>query len=646
VKHQHLLTITALTIGLLAACGTTPQLKPIQGSPPSTLFQTTPNSGRLGALAAGAWETTRLTTGFDDLTSSAWVKSAGLSVTANALANTVDALDSQLDKLTGTSTTAMYANTKININAGETIDVSVVVAGSGTIHVWTQNTNDYSPIAGKDVTLTLSSTPQRVVIAGVQKPTGVNNNIQLVIGDINSTETVYVGGVRTRATDTGTTGGTTTPITVAPLPSWDKGPGVSMVDNLDTFQKITTTNASFVNTAVAVTVGETYRYTATLKGTGSILLVWQQRGGAYTKYVQKTVVLTGTAQTVSFDSVIPSNGAPAQIGISDINTTETVFVKDIKIEQIGNTLYVRPTSIPQNDKTFYDPLAHAGDNLAHPLSIIVAASGLDTTGLQGWSQLDASDPAVLVDRPGWGKAVQLTVAAGAPDNINVDWHKRGHRKGISKDAFTVQSGKPYYFDFNMEIPSSIPGTQQIIKPYPRQTPSQTQRNFAGIEFISGAGNGFAFGTEIHADGIYLNVQQPLGNPVGTSATGLTLYADSSSKDLKLTASIPYDQKLHFRIFYLPHTTDGIIVASIDGFGGGSVNTPILLSGPTVLNNDFSTIGTDLTAGQSSTIFVDDVKINEALSLPTDDGVGIRFASKWCSRCDQFNDVGHMAYIAI
>jgi hypothetical protein len=218
VKHQHLLTITALTIGLLAACGTTPQLKPIQAAP-NTLFQTTPNSGHLGALAAGAWETTRLTTGFDDLTSSAWVKSAGLSVTANALANTVDALDSQLDKLTGTSTTAMYANTKININAGETIDVSVVVAGSGTIHVWTQNTNDYSPIAGKDATITLSSTPQRVVIPGVQKPTGANNNIQLVIGDINSNETVYVGGVRTRATDTSTTGGTTTPITVAPLPN-------------------------------------------------------------------------------------------------------------------------------------------------------------------------------------------------------------------------------------------------------------------------------------------------------------------------------------------------------------------------------------------------------------------------------------------
>jgi hypothetical protein len=130
VKHTHILALTVSTLSFLAACGTTqPTLiqppgstNAILGSAPSTT---------LTAQAAGVWETTRLTTGFDDLTSSAWSKSSGLSVTANALANTVDSFDPQLDKLTGTSTTAMYANTKININTGETIDVSVVVAASG-----------------------------------------------------------------------------------------------------------------------------------------------------------------------------------------------------------------------------------------------------------------------------------------------------------------------------------------------------------------------------------------------------------------------------------------------------------------------------------------------------------------------------------
>jgi hypothetical protein len=126
-----------------------------------------------------------------------------------------------------------------------------------------------------------------------------------------------------------------------------------MVDNGDTFQKITTTNATFVNTAVAVTAGETYRYTATLKGTGSVLLVWQQRGGAYTKYVQKTVVLTGTAQTVSFDSVIPSDGAPAQIGISDINTTETVYASNVSVASIGSPNDTTSPSVTQVNTTNY-----------------------------------------------------------------------------------------------------------------------------------------------------------------------------------------------------------------------------------------------------------------------------------------------------
>ena len=105
MKHQHILALTALTIALLSACGTT---QPTLSQAPQNLttgFQTQPsNSGRFGARAAGAWETTRLTTGYDDLTSSAWTKVSGLTVTANSLANTADTLDAQLDKLTHTQT--------------------------------------------------------------------------------------------------------------------------------------------------------------------------------------------------------------------------------------------------------------------------------------------------------------------------------------------------------------------------------------------------------------------------------------------------------------------------------------------------------------------------------------------------------------
>jgi hypothetical protein len=314
-----------------------PQLRTV--ALPNNAISGSENSGRFGIQAAGAWETTRLTTGYDDLTSSAWTKSSGLTITANSLANTADTLDAQLDKLTHTQTGTKYANTRININTGETIDVSVVLAGSGSVRFWLQNTNDFTEIKGVNVTLT--STPQRVILTNVQRPTGTNNSIQLVIGDIASTETVHVGGARTRATDTGATGGgtggTTTPVTVAALSSWAKGAGVSMVDNGDTFQKITTTNASYVNTPVAVLAGQTYRYTATLRGTGDINLFWQQRNSPYSQYATKAVTLTGTAQIITFDTLIPSDGTPAQIGIGSIATTDTVYVKDLKIEQVNSS---------------------------------------------------------------------------------------------------------------------------------------------------------------------------------------------------------------------------------------------------------------------------------------------------------------------
>jgi hypothetical protein len=346
MKHQHILAVTALTIALLSACGTT---QPTLVQAPQNLttgFQAAPsNGGRLRALAAGAWETTRFATGVDDLTSSTWTKVTGLNVTANALANTVDSFDTQLDKLTHTGTDTKYANTRLNINAGETIDVSVMVAGSGVAQVWLQNTNDWSSISSKNITLT--GTPQRVLFTNVVKPTGANNNIQLVIGDIQSSETVYVGGARTRASDTGTTGGTggtTTPITVAALSSWTKGTGVSIVDNNDTFQKITTTNASYVNTPVSVVIGQTYRYTAKVKGVGTLQLFFQQRGSAYTQYASKVVDLTSVPTDISFDVQIPNSGAPAQIGIGDLNTNETFYVQNPKLELVSPTNTTSPNA--------------------------------------------------------------------------------------------------------------------------------------------------------------------------------------------------------------------------------------------------------------------------------------------------------------
>jgi hypothetical protein len=316
VKHQHILTITALTLALLSACGTTqPTLSQLpQGLP--TGVQTAPsNNGRLGARA--------ITNLLQETSLSAWGKKANVTLTDLNGFTKVGITD---------ATTGWTGRAIPNSSAGDTYTATLEVKGTGTIQLFLQKGGgDFAQYTNKNITL--SGTATTVTITTLKPADGFA--LQVGMTNITSGSNLEARNlVVTKGVADTTGGGTTTPVTVAALSSWAKGAGVSVVDNGDTFYKITTTSASFVNTPVTVIAGQTYRYSATFKGTGSVNLFWQQRGGAYTQYAEKTFSLSGKAQTITFDTVIPSDGAPAQIGIGSIATTDTVYVEDVRIESI------------------------------------------------------------------------------------------------------------------------------------------------------------------------------------------------------------------------------------------------------------------------------------------------------------------------
>jgi hypothetical protein len=590
MKHQHILAVTALTIALLSACGTT---QPTLVQAPQNLttgFQAAPsNGGRLGALAAGAWETTRFATGVDDLTSSTWTKVTGLNVTANALANTVDSFDTQLDKLTHTGTDTKYANTRLNINAGETIDVSVMVAGSGVAQVWLQNTNDWSSISSKSVTLT--NTPQRVVFTNVVKPTGTNNNIQLVIGDIQSSETVYVGGARTRASDTGTTGGgtggTLTPVTVPALSSWIKAPGVSVVDNGDTFQKITTTSDQYLNAQVDLTAGQTYRYTAKVKGTGSLQLYFQQRGGAWTQYAQQIFTLTSTAQTVSFDVVVPNNGYPSNIGIGDLATSETFYVKDVKVEKVGTTVYTGPQYGPNAKPVFKTMNAQAA---ALPTYWSLFGSNSGTLVTAPWDntkkalKVSSSNPA---EQP--SICVQSIPESGFCEIRNSELRNRWGK--IYLNNLVLEYGKTYTLESGFFFPSG-----SIMNP-------SNQR----LELLQFRMSEVYIATTLRSDGLYLN-------------------------SLKIMDSVPQNQyvKYAFQVVMPGNGIPGIIKVWINNVPvQGSVPLPFPFSyapsnDPNIVNRPLPdknlsvfllAQGNSILAQDDQSFFSDDIVVTQSTTNP-------------------------------
>jgi hypothetical protein len=133
------------------------------------------------------------------------------------------------------------------------------------------------------------------------------------------------------------------PVTVAPVASWTKGPGINMqqltFSDGRIYQSISTTSPTYLNTPVDnIAYGQMYRYTVEMFGQGNIELFWQQRSGNFTQYAKKTVALGSIPQIIRFDTIIPSTGTPAQVGIGDIGPGEVVKVFNIsvKIDPVAN----------------------------------------------------------------------------------------------------------------------------------------------------------------------------------------------------------------------------------------------------------------------------------------------------------------------
>jgi hypothetical protein len=578
VKHQQLLTITALTIALLSACGTTQPtlIQAPQGL--TTGFQTQPSeNGRFGARA--------ITNLLQETSLIAWGKKANVTLT-------------DLNGFTkvGITDTATGWTSRVvpNSSAGDTYTATLEVKGTGTVQLFLQKGGgDFAQYTNKNITLTGTTTT--VTITTVKPADGLALQVGMTNittgNNLEARNLVVTKGVA----DTG--GGTATPVTVAALSSWTKGAGVTVVDNGDTFQKITTTNASYVNTPVDVIAGQTYRYTATLKGTGTINLFWQQRNSPYTQYATKAVTLTGTEQIITFDTIIPSDGTPAQIGIGAINTTETVYVKNIKVENVNATTGLTG-NFALNDpiKPVYSSAISAQIS---PQSIIVQPLGVGTSAdpFPGFSQVTGLVSSVQ-DFPQWGagaKVVNATVPYGAAENDTVPWHLRGASTGITNPSLQIEANIDYLFDFSMQIPSE--SASQKLTLYPQQyygTPPN--RQIAGLCVCGGSG--FSFYTAIQADGVYLYVLPPLG-PVDANG-----YSTDTSVRLKLSngTTIPFDQKLRFQVFYTP-SNSGKIVATLVGQQTKTYTGATLTTGAHAVRLYNRARPDMLATGQSSTVYL-------------------------------------------
>jgi Domain of unknown function (DUF1929) len=110
--------------------------------------------------------------------------------------------------------------------------------------------------------------------------------------------------------------------------AWIKGPGLTVQANAEpnlSRLSVGAGNNTYIGQRSSSTAAGTYSARAFLKGSGTVVLFMQRSGGDYTIYARQDLVLTPAGVLVTITASKPADGFPIQLGIGDLQSTESVL---------------------------------------------------------------------------------------------------------------------------------------------------------------------------------------------------------------------------------------------------------------------------------------------------------------------------------
>jgi Domain of unknown function (DUF1929) len=110
--------------------------------------------------------------------------------------------------------------------------------------------------------------------------------------------------------------------------AWMKGPGLTVQANAEpnlSRLNVSAGNNSYIGQRSSATAAGTYGARAFLKGSGKVVLFLQRSGGDYAIYGRQDLVLTPAGVLVTISANKPADGFGIQMGIGDLQSTETVL---------------------------------------------------------------------------------------------------------------------------------------------------------------------------------------------------------------------------------------------------------------------------------------------------------------------------------
>jgi hypothetical protein len=587
VKRRHILTITALTLSFLAACGTTqPKLIQEQGLPIGS--QTAPGSGdRLGALA--------ITNLFQETSLAAWSKKANVTLTDL----------NGFTKVGITDTTTGWTSRAIpTSSAGDTYTATLEVKGTGTIQFFLQKGGgDFAQYTNKIITLTGTAT---TITITTLKPA---DGFALQVGMTNITS-----GNNLEARNLLVTKGVTS--VTPPNPnqlvniesmagsSWVKGGGIVVVDGDATWSRLSNAaSGGYINQRSAVVAAGKYAASVELYGSGTVQLAAQKGGGDYALYATTSIALTATPKkyTLVFDK--PNDTFPIQFLLGDVASGEKVYARTPSLATSTATNGLTSAT------TYFGRLS-SGTGPTDLVATVRPGTGINGTNGQitpqsvaPWLDGNYSDHSVFSDMASQGippyetdpvnnsdhKAFKLELKAS-------DLTRAGTQQGpyansgvtvsdieYTKDSFV--QGVEYAIEFDMTVPSS------------------------SYNFAQGGGRFyFGFGVSNRTQGFDMEVA-----PDGS--------IDIDGIKLKKTFNNLADNKTrHFRLeFKLVNTTDGFIRLWIDGesqfspyFGPTTSYTGGV---PITFGFDVGLSGGIAPAGTAASLWAENLKIYTKIGSP-------------------------------
>ncbi len=597
MKHTQILAITALTIGFLAACGTT---QPTPNQVPqglSTGSQAAPNNGRFGALA--------ITNLLQETSLSAWGKKANVTLTDLNGFTKVGITDTN---------TGWTSRSVPNSSAGDTYTATLEVKGAGTIQLFLQKGGgDYAQYTNK--TITLTGTATTITITTVKPADGLALQVGMTnITSGNNLEARNVLVTKGVASVTPPNPNQLVNIESMAGSSWVKGGGIVVVDGDATWSRLSNTaGGGYINQRSTVVAAGKYAVSVELYGSGTVQLAAQKGGGDYALYATTSIALTADPKkyTLVFDK--PNDTFPIQFLLGDIAS--------------GEKVYARTPSLASSTAT--NGLTSAATYFGR------LSSGAGPTDL------------VATVRPGTGingSNGQITTQSVAP------WLDGSYRDDSVFSDMASQGVPPYETDpvnnsdhkaFKLEVKASDRTRQD-----PRQGPYANVATVADIEYTKNSfvrGTDYAVEFDMAVSSASYNFAQDgtktfFGFAVGDmSAHGIQTEVNSNGTidlviygpgirprlTLKKSFSNLADNKLrHFRFeFKFTDTSDGFARLWIDGesqftpFSGPTTSSTSGINTPITFGFDIGVQGAASPAGTAASLWAENLKIYTKVGSP-------------------------------